>query len=298
MNQSHAVREVARIVAAHRQLEGAGFPVRRPIPTPGADLVDPFLLIDEMGPIAYPPGQAVGAPDHPHRGFETVTYVLEGGVEHEDSAGHRGTLGPGDVQWMTAGAGIIHSETPTSALLDRGGRMHGFQIWVNLPARLKMTTPRYQEVQSGKIPRARSEDGRAEVSVIAGSALGARAVIETHTPIVFQDWRLAGGADVTVEMPQDHHALVYVFEGSAKVGNAGTDVDDGKMAILGEGGVARLRAAPGKQARLLLLGGVPLREPVARYGPFVMNTEQEIMRAFQDFRSGKMGEITRSAEVR
>jgi redox-sensitive bicupin YhaK (pirin superfamily) len=295
---SNAVREVARIVAAHRQLEGAGFPVRRPIPTPGIDFVDPFLLIDEMGPISYGPGQAVGAPDHPHRGFETVTYVLEGGVEHEDSAGHRGTLGPGDVQWMTAGGGIIHSETPTAGLLDRGGRMHGFQIWINLPARLKMSTPRYQEVPSAKIPRARSEDGRAEVNVIAGSALGARAVIETHTPIVFQDWKLESGADVTVAVPEDHDALVYVFEGTAEVGSSGTAVDEGKMAILGRGDSVRLRAAEGKRARLLLLGGVPLREPVARYGPFVMNTEQELLSAFQDFRSGRMGEITRSAEVR
>ena len=295
---SKAVREVARIVAAHRQLEGAGFPVRRPIPTPGIDFVDPFLLIDEMGPVSYGPGQAVGAPDHPHRGFETVTYVLEGGVQHEDSAGHRGTLGPGDVQWMTAGGGIIHSETPTAALLDGGGRMHGFQIWINLPARLKMATPRYQEVQSAKIPRARSEDGRAEVNVIAGSALGAHAVIETHTPVVFQDWKLESGADVTVDVPEDHEAVIYVFEGAAQVGNGGTAVDDGKMAILERGGSVRLRAAEGKRARLLLLSGVPLREPVARYGPFVMNTEQELLTAFQDFRSGKMGEITRTAEVR
>jgi redox-sensitive bicupin YhaK (pirin superfamily) len=298
MTKSNAVREVVRIVPAHRQLEGAGFPVRRPIPTPGMDFVDPFLLIDEMGPIAYEPGKAVGAPDHPHRGFETVTYVLEGGVEHEDSAGHRGTLGPGDVQWMTAGGGIIHSETPTPALLDQGGRMHGFQIWINLPARLKMTTPRYQEVQSAKIPRARSEDGLAEVNVIAGSALGARAVIETHTPVVFQDWKLQSGADVTVDVPQDQDALVYVFEGTAQVGNTGADVDDGKMAILGQGEAVRLRAAEGKKARLLLLSGAPLGEPVARYGPFVMNTEQELLQAFQDFRSGKMGEITRTAQIR
>ncbi|HMI88922.1 MAG TPA: pirin family protein, partial [Polyangiaceae bacterium] len=258
----------------------------------------PFLLIDEMGPIVYPPGQALGAPDHPHRGFETVTYVLEGGVEHEDSAGHRGTLGPGDVQWMTAGGGIIHSETPTSALLDQGGRMHGFQIWINLPARLKMTTPRYQEVQAAKVPRARSEDGRAEVNVIAGSALGIRAVIETHTPIVFQDWKLESGADVTVEVKDEQRALVYVFEGTAQVGDAGAEVGEGRMGILGEGGAVRLRAAPGRRARLLLLAGVPLAEPVARYGPFVMNTEQELLQAFQDFRSGKMGEITRTAQIR
>jgi hypothetical protein len=199
---------------------------------------------------------------------------------------------------MTAGGGIIHSETPTPQLLHQGGRVHGFQIWINLPARLKMTTPRYQEVPAHEIPHARSEDGRAEVNVIAGAALGARAVIETNTPIVFQDWKLQAGADVTVDVPPDHNALLYVFEGTVRVGGAGTDVDDGNMAILGEGGIVRLRTAAGKHARLLLLSGVPLGEPVARYGPFVMNTEQELLQAFQDFRSGKMGEITRSAQIR
>ena len=297
MTKSNVVREVARTVAAHRQLEGAGFPVRRPIPTPGLDFVDPFLLIDEMGPISYGPGQAVGAPDDPHRGFETVTYVLEGGVEHEDSAGHRGTLGPGDVQWMTAAGGIIHSETPTSGLLDKGGRMHGFQIWINLPARLKMTTPRYQEVPSENPTRQeRRRPGRSERHRWFGARRARRH--RNSNPIVFQDWKLESGADVTVDVPPDHEALVYVFEGTAQVGNSGADVEDGNMAILGQGGAVRLRAAKGKRARLLLLSGVPLREPVARYGPFVMNSEQELRQAFQDFRSGKMGEITRTAQTR
>jgi redox-sensitive bicupin YhaK (pirin superfamily) len=293
-------RAVAKIVGAHRQREGGGFIVRRPLPSLGLQIVDPFLLIDEMGPAEYGPGEAVGAPDHPHRGFETVTYMLEGEFEHEDSAGHRGALRAGDVQWMTAGAGIIHSEMPSRRIRDEGGRVHGFQIWVNLPARLKMTQPRYQEVAGDKIPTAESGDGLARVRVIAGEALGARAVIDTHTPIVYQDWSLEPGADVTVPVAEDQQALVYVFEGAARVGgdagSPGTRVDDGHMALLGAGDAVRLAGADGP-GRLLLLAGVPLREPVARYGPFVMTTEAEIIQAARDFQSGRMGEITRTARV-
>ena len=293
---TRTVRETARIVTAHRQREGAGFIVRRPFPTQGLDLADPFLLLDEMGPVDYGPGEAVGAPDHPHRGFETITYMLEGEFEHEDSAGHRGVLRPGDVQWMTAGAGIVHSEMPSRPIREKGGRVHGFQIWVNLPARLKMTRPRYQEVSAGKIPEAKSEDGRARVRVIAGEALGARAVIDTHIPIVYQDWTIDAGADVTAALPREQQALVYVFRGSVLVGNEGREVRDGQMALLGEGDAVRLRGAAGG-GRLLLLAGVPIAEPVARYGPFVMNTQAELVEAVRDYQSGRMGEITRTAEV-
>src|SRR5215467_5199098 len=175
MNRTRNVREVEEVVRAHKQAEGGGFVVRRPFPSARLPLVDPFLLLDEMGPVDYGPGEAVGAPDHPHRGFETVTYVLEGEFEHEDSAGHYGKLGPGDVQWMTAGAGIVHSEEPSRSIREQGGRVHGFQIWVNLPARDKMMRPRYQEVSSRKIPEAKSSDGKARVRVIAGEAPGVRA---------------------------------------------------------------------------------------------------------------------------
>jgi len=295
--ENSAVRETTRIVTAHRQREGAGFIVRRPVPTPGLDVADPFLLLDEMGPVDYGPGEAVGAPDHPHRGFETITYMLEGEFEHEDSAGHRGVLRPGDVQWMTAGAGIVHSEMPSRGIREKGGRVHGFQIWVNLPARLKMTRPRYQEVSAGKIPEARSEDGRASVRVIAGEALGARAVIETHIPIVYQDWKIGAGADVTVPLPREQQALAYVFQGSVLLGNESREVRDGQLAVLGTGDSVRFRGAPGA-GRLLLLAGVPIAEPVARYGPFVMNTQQELVEAVHDYQSGRMGEITRTAEVR
>jgi redox-sensitive bicupin YhaK (pirin superfamily) len=292
-----SVREVTKVTTAHRQSEGGGFIVRRPFPGAELDSVDPFLLLDEMGPVDYAPGEAVGAPDHPHRGFETVTYVLEGEMEHEDSAGHRGKLGPGDVQWMTAGAGVIHSEMPSRRIREEGGRVHGFQIWVNLPKQHKMTRPRYQEYASRELPVAKSADGKATVRVIAGEALGARAVIETRTPIVLQDWTLQPGADVRVEVPRDLHAFVYVFEGSARVGAAGSEVREGQMAVLGPGTTVRLAGANGP-GRLLLLAGAPIREPVARYGPFVMNTRDELIQAVDDFQSGKMGEITRTAQVR
>ena len=286
-------RKVKQLVTAHRQQEGAGFVVRRPVPTLGLQLVDPFLLIDELGPVTYGPGEAVGAPDHPHRGFETVSYILEGAVEHEDSAGHRGVINAGDVQWMTAGGGIVHSEMPTRALLENGGRVHGFQIWVNLPRRLKLTQPRYQDVPAAAIPAAATADRKARAKIIAGSALGVNAVIETHTPIVFQDWTLEPGADVTIEISRDQQVLAYVFGGAIEI--EGRAVRDGQMAILGEGDAVRLTGGEG--GRLLLLAGVPHREPVARYGPFVMTTEDELVQAFRDYQSGRMGEITRTARV-
>src|SRR6266699_6049470 len=294
--QATQARTVTHIVESMQTIEGGGFSVRRPFPTRTLDHVDPFLLLDHLGPVDYGPGEAVGAPDHPHRGFETITYMLEGEFEHEDSAGHRGVLRPGDVQWMTAGAGIVHSEVPSRRIREKGGRVHGFQIWVNLPAKLKMTRPRYQEVSAGKIPEAKSEDGRARVRVIAGEALGARAVIDTHIPIVYQDWTIDSGADVTVALPREQQALVYVFQGAVLVGNEGAEVRDGQMALLGEGDAVRFRGAAAG-GRLLLLAGVPIREPVARYGPFVMNTQQELVEAVRDYQSGRMGEITRTAEV-
>jgi redox-sensitive bicupin YhaK (pirin superfamily) len=289
----NSVRSVERVITAHRQREGGGFIVRRPFPTAGFTMADPFLMLDELGPVAYAPGEAVGAPDHPHRGFETVTYVLEGEGEHEDSAGHRGVIGPGDVQWMTAGRGVIHAEMPSQKLREQGGRMHGFQLWVNLPARDKLMEPRYQEIPRARIPEGVTPDGLGHVRVIAGEALGARAVIETRTPIAYHDWTLAPGAEVEVPLPAEFAAYAYVFGGAAQVG--GRVVKDGQLAVLGGGEVARLAVAATAQepARLLLLAGVPLREPVVAYGPFVMNTEAEIVTAIRDYQSGRMGAIAR-----
>jgi quercetin 2,3-dioxygenase len=287
------LRAVKRVITAHRQLEGAGFVVRRPVPTAGLDQVDPFLMLDEMGPITYGPGEAVGAPDHPHRGFETVTYVIEGEAQHEDSMGHRGTIGEGDVQWMTAGSGVVHSEEPSDRMKREGGRMHGFQLWVNLPARDKLMPPRYQDVKAAQIPQARSADGLAHVRVIAGEALGARAVIDTRTPIVYQHWTLKPGAAVTQPLDAAFAAFVYVFQGTARVGDR--VVSDGQMAVLASGAAVELAvdAARSEAVELLLLAGKPLNEPVARYGPFVMNTEAEIREAIADFQAGRLGEIRR-----
>jgi len=286
------LRAIERVSTARRQLEGGGFTVRRPLPAPGLRTVDPILLIDEMGPADYAPGEALGAPDHPHRGFETVTYMLEGEFEHHDSAGHAGRLQPGDVQWMTAGRGVVHSEMPSSRILREGGRVHGFQIWVNLPARLKMTDPRYQEVAGSGIPEAISQDGLARGRVIAGEALGVAARIDTHTPIVCQHWILQPGARVEQPLPADHNGLVYVFAGELQ--SKGIRIADGQMGVLGAGDRLELVAPDANEVdtQVLLLGGVPLNEPVVQHGPFVMNTEAEIEAAIRDYQAGRMGTIT------
>jgi len=285
------LRAVERVTTARRQHEGGGFMVRRPLPAPGVRTVDPILMIDEMGPADYGPGEAVGAPDHPHRGFETVTYMLAGEFEHRDSAGHAGSLRPGDVQWMTAGSGVVHSEMPSARILREGGRVHGFQIWVNLPARLKLTRPRYQELAGNGIPEAVTEDGLARVRVIAGEALGVAARIDTHTPIIYLHWTLQPGARVEQRLPADHNGLVYVFAGELQ--SNGIRIADGQMAVLGSGDTVELTAPAGNavDTQVLLLGGVPLNEPVVQHGPFVMNTEAEIVTAIRDYQSGKMGAI-------
>lgn len=297
MSESVRIRPVAQLVTAHRQREGGGFIVRRPFPGAGLSHLDPFLLIDEMGPADYGPGEAVGAPDHPHRGFETVTYMLEGEFEHEDSAGHRGTLGPGDVQWMTAGAGIVHSEMPSEEIRREGGRIHGFQIWVNLPAADKMMAPRYQERAAADIPQVQTEDGLARVRIIAGRALGAEAVIATRIPITYQDWTLEPGGEVDVELDAREQALIYVFGGALTTGENGQLVADGQLARLGPGTHVRMRQHGASPTRALLLAGQPINEPVARWGPFVMNRQEELQQAMQDYQSGAMGRITRSARM-
>ncbi|MBL8933834.1 MAG: pirin family protein [Archangium sp.] len=282
-------RTVRRIIQSHRQREGAGFIVRRPVPTVGVEQLDPFLLVDEMGPVTYAPGEAVGAPDHPHRGFETVTYILQGEAQHEDSAGHRGTLGPGDVQWMTAGGGVVHSEEPSDAMKRDGGTMHGFQLWVNLPRRDKLMAPRYQELKAAQLPKATSADGLAKVTVIAGEALGASARIETRTPIMYQHWVLEPGARVVQPIDAAMQGFAYVFKGAAVV--AGREVKDGQLAVFSSGDSIELAAT--ERAELLLLAGQPLNEPLARYGPFVMNTEDELVQAVRDYQAGRLGQIQR-----
>jgi redox-sensitive bicupin YhaK (pirin superfamily) len=287
-------RTIAGIVNSIETLEGGGFLVRRPFPKASFSEFDPFLLLDEMGPMEVAPGKAKGAPDHPHRGFETVTYLLSGDMEHKDSRGHAGRLRPGDVQWMTAGAGVIHSEMPGEEFTRSGGRMHGFQLWVNLPRSDKMMNPRYQEISNAQIPKARSLDGLVTVSVIAGEAMGEQAVIETRTPIIYLHYRIEPGGTVTQQAPSDYNAFAYVVDGDGLFGAEGERAGDGQMVLFAQDGdEVRIENPAGAQATLevLLIGGVPLNEPVARYGPFVMNTEGEIRQAIEDYRLGKMGAI-------
>ncbi|PCE27125.1 pirin [Paraburkholderia acidicola] len=285
-------RTIDRTFPAVRTTEGGGFIVHRPFPTRLLMDFDPFLLLDEMGPIDYAPGEAKGAPDHPHRGFETVTYALEGQFGHKDSAGHSGTLRAGDVQWMTAGAGVVHSEMPDPEFNRTGGRVHGLQLWVNLPREDKMIAPRYQEIPSAKIPVATSPDGTVRVKVIAGEALGVKAAIETRTPILYQHFTLQPGASIVHTVPRDYRVFAYALSGKGMYGEERHEIEARQMVVFNDDGDTVTLAAGAETLEVLLLGGVPLKEPVVRYGPFVMNTEAEIRQAVLDYQAGRMGQIT------
>ena len=276
-------RSIHSIVPTHTVLEGGGFKVRRPAAM--GRLMSPFLLLDEMGPVVYAPGEAIGAPSHPHRGFETVTYLLDGGMKHADSAGNSGDLNPGDVQWMTAGKGVIHSELPQDHMMQNGGRMHGFQIWVNLPAKDKMMAPRYQDIPSSQIPETTSEDGGVWAKVVAGAALDVEAVIDTVIPITFIHLKLKPSATYTHACVSDHNVMLYTFGGSLTV--EGRSLPDGGLGLLTPGDSVTLTAED-DGAELLILGGPELGEPIARYGPFVMNTRQEIHQAIEDYNNGTL----------
>ncbi|MFP6749469.1 MAG: pirin family protein [Alphaproteobacteria bacterium] len=288
-------RAILDIITAQRTMEGAGFPVRRPFPTQQLDNLDPFLMLDEVGPVDWGPGEAVGAPDHPHRGFETISYILAGEKLHEDSTGDRQILGPGDVQWMTAGSGIVHSEMPSPAMRAAGGRAHSFQIWLNLPRQHKMAAQRYQFVAGDQIPLGQSADGLVSVRVIAGEAYGVQAEISTYTPVTLQDWTMLPGSHAQPAPPRDQQMALYLFQGHLAVGAEERRIDDGQLVIFAAGGAIDL-ALDGEAdgpARFLLFGGVPIREPIARHGPFVMNTREELLQAFDDYHSGRMGVIRR-----
>jgi redox-sensitive bicupin YhaK (pirin superfamily) len=278
-----AAREVEALVSAREVREGAGVLVRRSIGGRELDHLDPFLLLDEFRSDDAADYMA-GFPDHPHRGFETVTYMLEGSMEHRDHAGNVGHLAPGSVQWMTAGRGIVHSEMPR----QERGLMWGFQLWVNLPAAQKMTAPRYQDIPPERIPEVKVPGG--SVRVIAGEAAGVRgAVSGIATDPVYLDVRLEPGATFDHPLPAQHNAFVYVYDGTVQVGDgAGRAVARGELAVLGAGPRVRVLAAGGA-ARVLLVAARPLGEPIARYGPFVMNTRQEIMQALTDFSEGRLG---------
>lgn len=287
-------RSVLRVLNSFKTMEGEGFLVHRSFPTHFLQDLDPFMLLDEMGPMNLPPGEAKGAPDHPHRGFETVTYLLEGRFEHRDSQGHSGKLAPGDVQWMTAGSGLIHSEMPEKEFARTGGRLHGFQLWINLPKRDKMTKPHYQDIPSANIPVAKTADGRTRVKVIAGEALGKSAVINTRTPIMYLHLTLQPGAEFAQPVPQDHNAFAYVVGGTGQFGADEKPAQREQVVLFAnDGDKISIKVTDNAPSPLdvLLIAGVPLKEPVARYGPFVMNTREEIDQALDDYRTGKMGKI-------
>jgi quercetin 2,3-dioxygenase len=273
-------RALTRVVRGMPASDGAGVRLTRVIGQPGLSELDPFLLLDEFR--SDNPGDYIaGFPEHPHRGFETVTYLIAGRVRHEDNKGHKGLLRAGSVQWMTAGRGIVHSEMPE----QEQGLLQGFQLWVNLPRRSKMTTPRYQEYEPGDIPEAKLAGGT-RARIIAGRFGGHQGPIDAAaTEPLYLDFSLAPGSEVQVPIPRGHAGFAYVFEGAARVGASGTAVPSGTLAVLGDGESLTL-SADGSAARLLVVTGKPLGEPVARYGPFVMNTEAEIHQAVRDFQAG------------
>jgi redox-sensitive bicupin YhaK (pirin superfamily) len=291
-------RPVRRVVTAKRFLEGEGFQVRRPFPGIDVSLADPFLLLDHLGAVEYAPGAAKGAPWHPHRGFETVTYIIDGAFRHDDSTGGGGVIADGATQWMTAGAGVLHSELPTEELVAHGGLFHGVQLWVNLPRSLKWTPPRYQDIGARDVALVSSVDGGALVRVIAGSLDGYDGPGVTWTPITYLHATVSPGARLDLPWSPDFNGLVYVLSGRGTVGPAGTPLQEGQLAVLGPGAAITLQAAASQPSasaggwEILVFGGLPLHEPVARYGPFVMNTRAEIIQAVEDFQNGRLATVS------
>ncbi|MDQ3664824.1 MAG: pirin family protein [Actinomycetota bacterium] len=291
-----SVRPVRQVTTAPHGFEGEGFPVRRAFA--GVDLgdLDPFVHLDQMGEVEYAPGEPKGTPWHPHRGFETVTYMLDGVFEHSDSNGGGGTITDGDTQWMTAGSGLLHIEKPPEWLVQSGGLFHGLQLWVNLPRSMKWAAPRYQDLRGGDVGLVTTSDAGALVRVIAGDVGGHAGPGSTHTPMTMVHATLAPSAQVRLPWRPDFNALVYVLAGNGTVGTAKQPIRTGQLAVLGPGDVVELAAAAGQETRsatleVIVLGGKPIREPVAWAGPFVMNSRAEVITAFEDFQAGRMGRI-------
>ena len=290
------VRPVRSVTTAPGGFEGEGFPVRRAFAgVPQAEL-DPFVHMDQMGEVDYAPGEPKGTPWHPHRGFETVTYMIDGIFDHQDSNGGGGRITDGDTQWMTAGAGILHIEAPPEALVVSGGLFHGIQLWVNLPRSDKWNPPRYQDIRGGEAALLSSSDGGALVRVIAGEVDGHRGPGSTHTPISLLHATVSPGARLALPWPSGYNALAYVLAGKGRAGTEQRPVGSGQLVVFGAGGSLVVSADDAQDSRhpdleVLLLGGRPIREPVVHYGPFVMNTSEEIMQAMEDFRAGRLGRI-------
>jgi redox-sensitive bicupin YhaK (pirin superfamily) len=290
------IRPVRRITTAPSGFEGEGFPVRRAFAgVPLAEL-DPFVHMDQMGEVDYGPGEPKGTPWHPHRGFETVTYMIDGTFQHQDSIGGGGLITDGATQWMTAGAGILHIEAPPESLVASGGLFHGIQLWVNLPAAEKWVNPRYQDIEPQAEALLTSPDGGALVRIIAGEVAGHRGPGATHTPIALVHATLFPGSRLALPWPAEFNALVYGLAGRGSVGDDHQPLVSGQLAVHGNGDAIVLAAEPTQDTGtagfdVLILGGAPIREPVAAYGPFVMNTRDELAQAFDDYQAGRLGTI-------
>jgi redox-sensitive bicupin YhaK (pirin superfamily) len=289
-------RPVASVTTAPSGFEGEGFPVRRAFA--GVDLrdLDPFIHMDQMGEVEYAPGEPKGTPWHPHRGFETVTYIIDGTFVHRDSHGGGGVITDGDTQWMTAGSGLLHIETPPEKLVMSGGLFHGIQLWVNLPREQKFVPPRYQDIRAGQVGLLSSADGGSLVRVIAGELAGHAGPGITYTPITVVHATVSPGARLQLPWRPDFNALAYVLAGNGSVGTGRRPVRTGQLTVFGAGDTLTIDASQSQDSRspqldVLLLGGRPIREPVAAYGPFVMNTRAELVQAFEDFQAGKLGTI-------
>ena len=290
------VRPVRSVTTAPRGFVGEGFPVRRAFAGVDLSLLDPFVHLDQMGEVEYAPGEPKGTPWHPHRGFETVTYMIDGVMDHQDSQGGGGSITNGDTQWMTAGSGMLHIETPPEWLVSAGGLFHGVQLWVNLPRDQKMATPRYQDLRSSQLGLVTTADAGALARIIAGDVGGHSGPGSTHTPMAMVHGSLAPGARLDLPWRPDFNALVYVLAGTGTVGLERTPIHAGQLAVLGAGDFVSVSAAERQDDRtssmeVLVLGGRPIREPVAWGGPFVMNTKAEVMQAFEDFQKGRMGQV-------
>lgn len=288
-------RPATRVTDSMHATEGAGFPVRRPFPVASMPQADPFLLLDHMLAV-YEPHEAKGAPWHPHRGFETVTYLMDGTFVHHDSHGGGGVISDGDTQWMTAGSGILHDELPSEELVVKGGHFNGIQLWVNLPKAAKWTKPRYQDITGDRLKLLSSHDGGALVRLIAGDIAEHSGPGLTHTPITLAHASISPGARLTVPWSPDFTAMAFALGGNGTAGVENRPLGDSRLAVFGPGDSVTVTADERQDGRtgqfeVLLLGGLPLHEPVARYGPFVMNTREEIMQAVEDFQAGRMGTI-------
>ncbi|MGB0112953.1 MAG: pirin family protein [Ilumatobacteraceae bacterium] len=284
-------REVESLTSAPSGFEGEGFPVRRAFAGVDRRLLDPFVHMDQMGSVEYGPSEPRGTDWHPHRGFETVTYIMDGEFIHQDSHGGGGSIANGATQWMTAGAGILHIETPPEQLVISGGLFHGIQLWVNLPAKDKMTAPRYQNLEADLVTLVSSPDGGALVRLIAGDIGEFAGPGSTHTPIVVAHATIAPGARLEVPWREDFNALAYVLSGTGTAGTAGHAIELGTLAVFGPGDHVVLTGTGSEPLEVILLGGQPLREPVEQYGPFVMNTRAELQQAVDDFNAGRLGTI-------